>query len=210
MQWLRPVQDRRQGCTGEVAARGIGRRLKFSVMAGVVAFFALSCGESNGPTLPQSSIPSSNLPPLFAVGDASNGPGRCLQADVDFANLTSGEGSLNCTSEDVDISIARVSKYSFDNITYFDLDPTDPTDRIECTAGQTVFVVTSAEIQNNAQERYDLGLWINPTANGSALTGPSPQCLHFNLVKGLPNVSDLDGEDNDPGDACGDVEAGVL
>jgi hypothetical protein len=102
--------------------------------------------------------------------------------------------SLNCTSNDVDIAFAAVSQYSINGGTFVSL-PTGS--RIACVPGDTIRAVTSALIANNASERYDFGLWINP--NGSANTGTS--CLHFNLIPGQNNSTSLD----ETPDACGDI-----
>jgi hypothetical protein len=109
-------------------------------------------------------------------------------------------GDVNCTSKDINIAIAKVSEYSFTSSSGpFTTLP--PNTTIACTPGQTIYVRTSAILLNNAQERYDVGLWINPVAGGSALTGTN--CTHFNLLTSDTQlgVSDLDS------DQCGDISA---
>jgi hypothetical protein len=105
---------------------------------------------------------------------------------------------LNCTSNDVDIAFAKVTIYRINDGEYQTLTAGQ---RISCVPGDTIRAVTSADIANNASERYDFGLWINP--NGSAKTGAS--CLHFNLIPGQNNASTLD----ETPDACGDIASTV-
>ncbi|MES3034317.1 MAG: hypothetical protein V4813_10035 [Gemmatimonadota bacterium] len=196
------VTPARVGVRPAVTGRTTTRVWRFAA-ATVFSALLIGCGKDT-PT--QETVPVIKDPtsPLLALGTAGNGAGLCLEPSVDAAGLTSGGTPLNCTSEDVDISIAKVSEYSVDGGTTFI--PLGPTDRIACTQGQTIQVRTSADVENNAQERYDLGLWINPVPGNSALSDPGAQaCLHFNLVKNAAGVSDLDG-----GDACGDVAAGAL
>ncbi|HEU4828537.1 MAG TPA: hypothetical protein VFT04_05030 [Gemmatimonadales bacterium] len=121
-----------------------------------------------------------------------------MQDDSEDAGLTSGGTPLNCTANDIDIASATVTAYSFDDVTYT---PLPPGEAIQCNEGQTIFAETEALLQNNAQERYDIGVWI-ATDGGDALTG---SCLHFNLVLEEAGVADLDG-----GDTCGDMAAGGL
>jgi phage-related protein len=109
-------------------------------------------------------------------------------------------GDVNCTSKDIDIAIAKVSEYSFTSATG-PFTTLAPNATIACTPGQTIYVRTSAVLLNNAHERYDVGLWINPAAGQSALTGTN--CTHFNLLTSDTSlgVSDLDS------DQCGDISS---
>jgi hypothetical protein len=191
------------------------RRLLLSFLAAGAALLAVSCGgegptESSNTQLPIANSPLPGNPiTSFALGEAGNGPGQCLSQDaVDAGFLQNLEvGDLNCTSNDVDISFAEV--------TFFSINDPDPVggftplpagEEIDCVPGDVIYAVTGAKIQNSAQERYDFGLWINPTDGGSAYDGPDGQCLHFNLVVGDPGVSDLDLTS----DACGDIAGSTL
>jgi hypothetical protein len=173
------------------------------VVAVMVVGVAMACSEAA--KQPASPDLSPALTPSFAAGTAGNGPGQCLLLDTDSANFINNVNDLNCTSNDVDISFARVTRYSINGGAFADLDSGEV---ISCVPGDTIEAVTDALIQNNAQERYDLGLWIN-SSGGSALTGSS--CQHYNLVVGAPGVSVLEtgGQGGTP-DQCGDVAAGVL
>jgi hypothetical protein len=123
--------------------------------------------------------------------------------DAGFINNLSDSSKLGCTANDISIALGKITRYSVNGAPFADLNTGD---RISCVPGDVIKAVTFANIQNSAQERYDVGLWINAVPGGSALTGPSPQCTHYNLVVGQPNVADLDLTH----DQCGDVQAGVL
>lgn len=186
-----------------------GTWCKGSLAAGILILAAACSGdsptESSNFNTPAPIVPVSENPIAFDVDEAGNGSGQCLLADVVDAGFINS-GDLQCTSNDVDISFAEVTYYSIN-----DPDPAGgflplPTGQeIDCVPGDVIYAVTNAQIQNNASERYDFGLWINPdeTAAGGtgALTGNS--CLHFNLVVGEPGVANID---NTP-DQCGDINA---
>jgi hypothetical protein len=167
----------------------------------MVLALAMACSEATrNPMAPDGGSVLES--PSFAQSIAGNGPGQCLLEDTQDAGFLQNITDLNCTSNDVDISFARITRYSINGSAFANLDSGQV---ISCVPGDTIEAVTDALIQNNAQERYDLGLWIN-SSGGSALTGPSPQCRHYNLVVGAPGVSNLDATP----DQCGDVAAGVL
>src|SRR5512143_2365955 len=118
------------------------------------------------------------LKPLFGINTPQNGGGACMGDDAFAFGATSGMQSasdLNCTSQDVDIGVAIVTAYSFDGINFTNqpteclTDPTLPQCRIACAPGTTVFAQTQAVIENNAQSRYDFGVWI-ATDGGDAVT----------------------------------------
>ena len=122
------------------------------------------------------------------------------------------QNKLQCTAEDIDIAEVIVNEFRV----FFPGDdppfqPLPDGDRIECLPGQTIEVNVDAVLENNAQERYDIGLWINPDPTEADPLDPGAgantgsECLHFNLVNGEPGVSILD---NTPDD-CGDMSAGV-
>jgi Prealbumin-like fold domain len=169
-------------------------------LACIVGLLALSCGKDNPTELPNTSEPR------FGATEPGNGTGACLLQDTKDAGFLNNP-SLNCTSQDVDIAIANVTQYSFVSASG-PFTPLNPGDRIGCTAGQTIWVQTSAQVINHAQARYDVGLWVGEHGV-NALTG-DPQtggsCLHFNLVEGQNNSTDLDLQ---AGDQCGDVAANV-
>ncbi len=187
---------------GMIAAAGNTRFKKWQLVAPLAALaLALACSESTQHPLAPTS--GSNMTPSFAQFVAGNGPGQCLLEDTQDAGFLNNITSLNCTSNDVDISFAEITQYSVNGSPFV---PLDSGQRISCVPGDVIRAVTDALLQNNAQERYDLGLWINATPGGSALTGPSPECTHYNLVNGAANVVEIDATP----DQCGDVAAGVL
>lgn len=94
--------------------------------------------------------------------------------------------------------MATVSAYSFASATG-PFTTLIPGSRIDCTGGQPIWVRTSAIVENNAQSRYDIGVWI-ATDGGNALNG---SCNHYNLVNGSNLSTNLDG------DQCGDLAQGV-
>lgn len=184
-------------------------RVVGSVLAAGVLLFGISCSgdsptESNVLESPEPqvspSITPTEGPTAWAIGEAGNGPGQCLLDDTQDAGFIQNVTELQCTSEDVDISVADVSFYSINS--------EDPADFVELPAGETIKcapndiirAVTSAEVLNNANERYDFGMWINPT--GSAYDGAAGSCLHFNLVVGDDGVANID----ETPDACGDID----
>ena len=162
-------------------------------------------------------IPTANAPipspsvPLFAVGEAGNGAGQCLLQDAIDAGFLQNLTELQCESNDVDISFAEVTRFAIQSAgdpvpgdgDYADLPVGE---EIDCVPGDVIYAVTNAQIANSAQERYDFGLWINPTDGGSAYDGADGQCLHFNLVVGDEGVDDLDLTS----DACGDIAGSAL
>jgi hypothetical protein len=122
------------------------------------------------------------------------------------ANWVSGLSAASdilCTSNDIRVATTTIDGYSFisDQGPFTTLNPGE---RILCEPNQTVFVRTKAVLANNAQDRYNIGVWIanDPTTGvqGSAVDGA---CLHFNLLPGVDGSSDKDG------DACGDMNSGA-
>jgi hypothetical protein len=200
----------------------LSRAAQGALFTGVLGLFAVSCGRQDGPTPPVAVIPLT--PPNFAVDDPRNGPGVCMGNDAFTAGFINGmkdATDLNCTANDIDIAEAEVRRYSINN---GPLTVLNPGERISCIPTDLVFVETFAKIQNNAQSRYDIGIWIADDPTGTlnpfyefqdgnekfltnALTG---SCTHYNLSKTTggvttPGVSDLDG-----GDACGDMQQGAI
>jgi hypothetical protein len=168
-----------------------------------LAAFALFASCSDGSKVPVSPEPGVIATgPLFDGSAPPNGTGACLTEDTENAGFINNVGDLNCTSQDVDIAVATAGTYSTDGgNTFVTLASTGG--KILCNAGQNVLVNTSAQVINHAQARYDVGLWIGE-AGGDAKNGAA--CLHFNLVAGLNNSTNLDLQ---TGDQCGDVAANV-
>jgi hypothetical protein len=178
----------------------MNRKWRLAVPMAAAALLMAACTE--GPT------PTGNIvhPGVgsFAKALPPNGPGACLLAETQAAGFLQNVTSLNCTSNDVDISHVEVTEYQIEGGGFVALKQGE---KIECTPGQKIDVKTVAFIQNNAQERYDLGFWVNKEHNGSALTGAS--CEHYNLVPGQGGSESLEGKNSTP-DLCGDVTAGKM
>jgi hypothetical protein len=121
-----------------------------------------------------------------------------LLQDTQDAGYINNVTSLNCTSNDVDISFATITQYSINGSPFTGL-PAGQS--ISCVPGDQIRAVTTAFIANSAQERYDFGLWINPAPGGSAYDGAGNACLHFNLI---PNSGGAIEIDETP-DQCGDI-----
>ena len=187
---------------------GRTRSKKWYAVAPIAALvLAVACAdETKHPAAP---TPSIGVPeaPVFGVGvgNEGNGPGQCLTADTEDAGFINNVGDLNCTSEDVDIAFATITLYSINGAPF---DTLEAGQSIACVPGDNIKAVTQAFIENNAQARYDLGLWINPAPSGDAKDGAS--CLHYNLIPNTGNSTTLEtgGQGGTP-DACGDVAAGV-
>ena len=173
------------------------RFLLATVAAAAIVGFYAACSDN------QSVAPTTRAPgaaPRLDVSTASNGEGQCMFQDAVDAGYT--QSKLQCVANDVDIGEADVNHYCISN----DGTPCTPTtplnagDRISCTPGQHIFAQVNALIQNSAQERYDLGLWIlDPGLTGDANTGS--QCTQYNLIPGQNGAVNLDG------DQCGDVNS---
>jgi hypothetical protein len=172
--------------------------IRASLLFGAVGLFACS----DNPTVTREQV----APTDIALDAAfKNGTGACMGDNAFASGFTSGMGSasdLNCTANDIDIAFATVTEYSFTSSTSgFQTLPSGQT--IECTGGQTIYVRTHAFLQNNAQERYDIGLWV-ATDGGDAVTGT---CNHYALNTNDTGVSSLEADHKD---TCGDMAAGVL
>lgn len=179
------------------ASAGLTRGRTLTTFASLtVLTLALACSEaSQNPVAPSSSaIPA----PVFGTVLAGNGPGKCLLQDTQDANFINNVTSLNCTSNDVDISFATITQYSINGSPFTGL-PAGQS--ISCVPGDQIRAVTTAFIANSANERYDFGLWINPTPGGSAYDGAGNSCLHFNLIPGSGGSIEID----ETPDQCGDI-----
>jgi uncharacterized repeat protein (TIGR01451 family) len=117
--------------------------------------------------------------------------------------------NVNCTAEDIEVATAVVSSYSFDLAGTFT--PLLPGQRIQCDPATqpVVFINTVANLRNNAQSRYDIGVWIESDPNNPVVqftqgssTAVTGSCTHYNLTTISTGVSQLDG------DACGDMSQG--
>ena len=170
------------------------------VLAGGLGLFA-ACSDS--PTGVQKNVTPST--PQFDETIPANGTGACMGNDAFASKFTSGMGSasdLNCTANDIDIAFASLTEYSFTSSTGpFNALPSGTS--IECTGGQTIYVRTHAFLQNNAQSRYDIGLWI-ATDGGDAVTGT---CNHYNLIPNQSGASNLEVAAQQ--DQCGDMAQGA-
>jgi len=148
--------------------------------------------------------------PSFDFSVPANGNGACMgndgvTADGLVSNWISGNpapADVNCTSNDISIATTTVVGFSFVSA-QGPFTPLPAGQRITCTPGQTIFAQTSAQLQNSAQDRYNIGVWIanDPTTGvqGSAVDGA---CLHFNLIPGANGSTQKDG------DFCGDMSQG--
>ena len=184
---------------GKLCRRLISRStlLHFAVPLALV-LVVVSCSDNARNPVAPSPVPGDAVPSFGAVV-SSNGVGACLLDDVIGAAYVNS-GDVNCTSKDIDIAIAKVSEYSFTSAAG-PFTTLLPDSTIACTPGQTIYVRTSAILLNNAHERYDVGVWINPVANSSALTGTN--CTHFNLL----TSDDELGVSNLDSDQCGDISS---
>ena len=165
------------------------------------AAIALTAACSGNDSITNSDVIQPDTVPLFAAGIPANGTGQCLLDDVIDAGFINS-ADVNCTSEDVDIAVANVSTYSVNGGPF--VTPASTGGKILCSTGDILAVNVSAQVQNHAQERYDVGLWIG-TQGTNALTGlgGNGQCDHYNLVNNQNNSVNIDG------DQCGDVQANV-
>ena len=166
---------------------------KRTLTLAALAVFALSCSER-----PNRQVvgPPRDLAPRASATHPANGPGACMFDDAVSAGYS--QAKLQCTANDVDISQAEITLYSINNRAgpYTALLAGQ---KISCTPGDIVYAVTDALIQNSANERYDLGLWIDTTATHNANTGST--CLHYNLVPGQGGSTEID----QTADQCGDM-----
>ncbi|NNG15594.1 MAG: hypothetical protein HKM89_03865 [Gemmatimonadales bacterium] len=182
-----------------------------------------SCGDSADPTAPKAAADQPGAPdqpgaldepivpgPSFGATSAGNGSGDCMFQDAVDAGYK--QSKLQCTAEDIDIADVIINEYRvFTGPPSGPFLTLGPGERISCLPGQTIEVNVDAVLENNAQARYDIGLWINPDPGASAPDGSGDGantglvCDHFNLVEGLPGVAELDRTD----DACGDMASGV-
>jgi hypothetical protein len=182
-------------CRKTVGSLRSSVRWQDAVTVAVLVIAAACTDAVKNPVAPPASVAS----PTSTVGGTSNGTGACMGDDSFASGLVPGLQSatgLNCTSNDIDIAIATISEYSFDNVTFTPFDPNTP---INCAEGQTIYVNTSAElVQNAASTRADVGIWI-ATDGGAAITGT---CTQYTLVNGTTGVS------NNDGDLCGDMNSG--
>jgi hypothetical protein len=175
-------------------------------LVGAIGLF-VACSD-NTTVAPKPGLAPATASFDFAV--PANGNGACMGNDAVTANgfvsnWTSGLATASdvlCTSNDIDIATTTVLGFSFISASG-PFTPLAPGDRITCTPGQTIFAQTSAQLENNAQNRYNIGVWIanDPTTGvqGSAIDGA---CLHFNLIPGTQGSTQIDG------DACGDMSQG--
>ena len=171
------------------------------LLGGVLGLFVASCTESQNPLEQTPEDGPANVAALFALNESQLG--MCMGNDAFNGGLTGGMGApedLNCTANDIYLARALPTRYSaVDPEGDPDVgDPLAPDQAIPCAAGSSFWVYTSAEVANNAQQRWDVGVWIATDGGIQAITG---QCDHFTLTIGEPGVSDFDA------DYCGDMAA---
>ena len=191
------------------ASRRHARRVSLALAMGAVAFWGVACGDAGDTDGGMLGPPTT---PLFDFNAPPNGPGQCMFLDAKDAGYK--QNKLQCTAEDIDIADVDIENFRvfFPGDPVPDFEPLPPSGRISCLPGQTIQVNVDAILENNAQQRYDIGLWINPNPDEADPLDPGnganmgSECLHFNLVNGAPGVSILD---NTP-DSCGDMMAGSL
>ena len=156
----------------------VGNTWRYLLATAAIALTAACSGDDN---ITNSDVLQVDTLPLFAAGTPANGTGQCLLDDViDAAFVNSGD--VQCTSEDVDIAVANVVTYNVNNGPF--VTPASTGGAIRCSAGDLIDVNITAQVQNHAQERFDVGLWVG-TQGTDALTGS--QCDHYNLVNGQNN-----------------------
>jgi hypothetical protein len=164
----------------------------------VVLAIALACSDAVRQPLSPS---AGDIPgPVLNLTKTGNGPGACLLQSAIAGAYIQNVNSLECTSNDVDIAFAKVTLFSVNGSAFAQLPASG---KISCVPGDSVRTVTSAIIANNASERYDFGLWINPS--GSAYNTAGNACLHFNLIPGQNKSTSIDLTP----DACGDIASTV-
>jgi hypothetical protein len=172
----------------------VGNTWRYLLATAAIALTAACSGDDN---ITNSDVLQVDTLPLFAAGIPANGTGQCLLDDVIDAGFVNS-GDVQCTSEDVDIAVANVVTYNVNNGPF--VTPASTGGAIQCSAGDLIDVNITAQVQNHAQERFDVGLWVG-TQGTDALTGS--QCDHYNLVNGQNNSTNIDG------DQCGDVNANL-
>jgi hypothetical protein len=124
---------------------------------------------------------------------------------------------LNCTANDIEIATAVIQGWSETGAPGSFVPP--PAGGIDCAPGKTIFVDIKANLRNNAQSRYDIGVWVESNPNNTAVEmhgdkgevilskAVTGACTHYNLVVGKPGVSSLETPDNLK-DSCGDMAEG--
>jgi hypothetical protein len=183
----------------DTVMKSLRRSIMFCAL-GAAAVTLYACSEDRlNPTSP---IPVTAQKPLADIGIAGNGTGACMGDDAFAFGATSGLGSasgLNCTANDIAIASATVTEYSLVSASG-PFTPLTPGSTITCNQGSTIYARTNAILQNSAQTRWDIGIWI-ATDGGNATTGT---CNHYNLINGAAGVL------NDDNDSCGDMSQGGL
>lgn len=109
--------------------------------------------------------------------------GQPFPADMCAADRSGGD--LGCTANDVDIATVTVNN----GVT-------------SCVAGTQVTLDLSVNLQLNANQRYDLGVFVARDAKSPVIRsagGGSASCAVFGLPTSPPPLANLDGN------ACGDI-----
>ncbi len=137
--------------------------------------------------------------PQYSQTEYFNDAGQCFGDDaVLYSNLVDGLNSnshpedVNCTTNDIDIAEATVTKVNGADF--------GSQDSWECNEGDFIDLDMEAILDQNANSaREDIGIWI-ATDGGNAITGA---CNHYNLIPGAP------GTFNDDTDQCAGMAVGA-
>src|SRR5688500_20232342 len=99
-------------------SRGPATSARAAFAAAALAVLVAACGQNDKNPVGIAPVPTS---PKFGLTDPSNGDGVCMGDDAFAFGKTDGMASatnVNCTAEDIEIAVAVVTAYSFDNVTF--------------------------------------------------------------------------------------------
>ena len=170
-----------------------------TLAAGIIVL-ATACAESPLAVRNEIRVPSA---PAFGTAIAFNNAGQCLGDNAatwsEFVPGIDPEGGsyqLNCTANDVETD-SIVAREILVGGTWTTISAGDS---VSCAEGSTVTVRATAKIENSAQGRYEVGLWL-ATDGGDAISG---SCNHYNLP-----IDSLSGAATTlDSDSCGDMNTG--
>ena len=186
-----------------------------------VALGLVVWGSACSETGPAGLVDTPQAPPLFGETDPSNSFGACMGDDVVAYNALPGSSDVSgwtnpvpngnfCTSKDVYLAEATVYEV-FDP----ELNEFVPVDGpITCNENELFQVKIAATLgQQAASARSDVGIWIaqadDPETDQAPTQAVTGTCNHYNLIPGQDGALDLDGEDGNPGDQCGDYDSSI-
>ena len=171
------------------------------ILATGIVVLAIACQDSPLAVRNEGRAPSTVS---FGSDVAFNNSGQCVGDDaVTWSDLVGGidpnggSNQLNCTSNDIRVA-SIVAREVLVGGTWV---PVAPGDSVSCSDGGTVSLRATANLENNAQERYDVGLWLG-TDGGDGISG---SCNHYNLPGNALNGN----AENIDGDSCGDLNTGL-